>query len=178
MNKRLEQLLKKQEELKAQIQKIKATEATQKRKEDTRQKILLGALVLEMMERGELDKNVIYKRLDGFLSRSGDRTLFNLPEKEIKDEPTSSSDPKPTSNSESVGLPQSFEVFLDSLGSDRIKVLKLTRDLTNLGLKEAKDLVESAPTLLMKVKSLDEAQGMKKQLEEFGATVTVRKTFD
>ncbi|PSF30443.1 50S ribosomal protein L7/L12 [Aphanothece hegewaldii CCALA 016] len=170
MNKRLEQLLKKQEELKAQIQKIKAAEASEERKKDTRRKILLGALVLEMMERGELDKNVIDKRLDGFLSRSGDRTLFNLPGEVTESEPITPS--------ESVAQPPSFEVILDSFGSDKIKVLGRTCNLTNLELKEAKDLVESAPTLLMKVKSLDEAQDMKKQLEEVGATVTVRKSSD
>jgi large subunit ribosomal protein L7/L12 len=79
MNKRLEQLLKRREELNAQIQKIKAQEASQKRKSDTRRKILLGALVMEMMDSGELDKNKIMKRLDGFLTRDIDRSLFDLP---------------------------------------------------------------------------------------------------
>lgn len=79
MNKRLEQLLKRREELNAQIQKIKAQKASQKRKSDTRRKILLGALMMEMMEQGELDKNKIMKRLDGFLTREIDRSLFNLP---------------------------------------------------------------------------------------------------
>ena len=79
MSKRLEQLLKKKEELNAQIQKIKAKEAAQKRKEDTRRKILLGALMMEMMDRGELDKDKIRYRLDGFLTREIDRKLFDLP---------------------------------------------------------------------------------------------------
>lgn len=79
MNKRLEQLLKKREQLNAQIQKVKTKEASQKRKEDTRRKILLGALMMEMMERGELDKNKIRKRLDSFLTRDIDRSLFDLP---------------------------------------------------------------------------------------------------
>jgi large subunit ribosomal protein L7/L12 len=79
MNKRLEQLLKRREELNAQIQKIKAQEASQKRKFDTRRKILLGALMMEMMDSGELDKNKIMKRLDGFLTRDIDRSLFDLP---------------------------------------------------------------------------------------------------
>ena len=83
MSKRLEQLLKKREELSAQIQKIRAREATQKRKEDTRRKILLGALVMEMIERGELEQGKIWKRLDGFLTREIDRKLFDLP---VKDE--------------------------------------------------------------------------------------------
>jgi large subunit ribosomal protein L7/L12 len=76
MNKRLENLLKKREQLNAQIQKIKSKEAVQKRKEDTRRKILLGALLMEMMEKGELDKNKIKKRLDSFLTRDIDRKLF------------------------------------------------------------------------------------------------------
>ncbi len=79
MSKRLEQLLKKREELSAQIQKIRAREATQKRKEDTRRKILLGALVMEMMSKGELDRDKLMKRLDGFLTREIDRKLFELP---------------------------------------------------------------------------------------------------
>ncbi len=79
MSKRLEQLLKKREELSAQIQKIRAREATQKRKEDTRRKILLGALVMEMMSKGELNGDKLMKRLDGFLTREIDRKLFELP---------------------------------------------------------------------------------------------------
>lgn len=79
MTKRLDELLKKREQLKAQIQQVRAKEAAQKRKEDTRKKILLGALMMEMMERGELDKGKMRKRLDGFLTREGDRRLFDLP---------------------------------------------------------------------------------------------------
>jgi len=79
VTKRLDELLKKREQLKAQIQQVRAKEAAQKRKEDTRKKILLGALMMEMMERGELDKGKMRKRLDGFLTREGDRRLFDLP---------------------------------------------------------------------------------------------------
>ena len=79
MNKRLEQLLKKREQLNAQIQKLKTREASVKRKEDTRRKILLGALMMELMEKGELDKDKILARLDGFLTREIDRKLFDLP---------------------------------------------------------------------------------------------------
>lgn len=170
MNQRLERLLKKQEELKAQIQQLKAKENSVKRKEDTRRKILLGALMEEMIEAGELDKDVFTKRLDGFLTREGDRKLFNLPEKKTKSEPTMSLD--------RVASPPSFEVILSSLGTDRISLLKVIRNLTNLELKEAKDLVESAPTLLMKVNDLEVAQGIKRQLEGVGATVTVRKSLN
>ncbi len=78
MNKRLGELLKKREQLNAQIQKIRAREASKKRKEDTRRKILLGALVMEMMQKGELDRKVILKRLEGFLTRDIDRRLFDF----------------------------------------------------------------------------------------------------
>ena len=78
MNKRLENLLKKREQLNAQIQKIRTKEANQKRKEDTRRKILLGALLMEMMEKGELEPNKIRKRLSSFLTRDIDRKLFDL----------------------------------------------------------------------------------------------------
>jgi large subunit ribosomal protein L7/L12 len=78
MNKRLEQLLQKREQLNAQIEQIRARETAQKRKEDTRRKILLGALMIEMMDKGELDRSKIMKRLSGFLTRDIDRNLFDL----------------------------------------------------------------------------------------------------
>jgi large subunit ribosomal protein L7/L12 len=85
MSKRLEQLMKKKEELNALIQKLRAEEANQKRKQDTRRKILLGSLVMEMMERGDLDRGVMMRALDGFLVRSADRMLFDLPVEDKKD---------------------------------------------------------------------------------------------
>ena len=78
MSKRLEQLLKKREELSAQIQKLKTREATQNRKEDTRRKILLTVLVMEMMFKEQLDRDKLMKRLDGFLTLDIDRELFKL----------------------------------------------------------------------------------------------------
>ncbi len=82
MSKKLEKLLEKREQLNAEIQKARARETAQKRKEDTRRKILLGALVIEMMDKGELDDGVIMKRLEGFLTRDIDRKLFDLTLKE------------------------------------------------------------------------------------------------
>ena len=84
MSKRLEELLKKREQLNAQIQKARAREYAQKRKEDTRRKILLGALMMQMMEKGELDRDKILKKLSGFLTREIDRKLFDLPREESK----------------------------------------------------------------------------------------------
>ena len=78
MSSRLEQLLKKQEELKAQIRKEKNKLDQAERKKDTRRKILLGALMMDMMKKGELDEKKILKRLDSFLSRNTDRQLFDL----------------------------------------------------------------------------------------------------
>jgi large subunit ribosomal protein L7/L12 len=65
VNKRLEQLLKKREILNAQIQKVKSKEASLKRKSDTRRKILLGALMMEMMERGESFKGMFLRFIQG-----------------------------------------------------------------------------------------------------------------
>ncbi len=78
MPSRLEQLLKKQEELKAQIRKEKNKLSQAERKQDTRRKILLGALMIDMMKKGELDEKKILKRLDSFLSRNTDRQLFDF----------------------------------------------------------------------------------------------------
>ncbi|MDJ0649739.1 MAG: hypothetical protein QNJ60_13675 [Xenococcaceae cyanobacterium MO_188.B19] len=78
MSSKLEQLLKKQEELKAQIRKEKNKLDQAERKKDTRRKILLGALMMDLMNKGELDEKKIMKRLDDFLSRDTDRQLFDL----------------------------------------------------------------------------------------------------
>ncbi len=79
MSKKLDDLLKKREQLNAQIQKERNKHSKQKRKEDTRRKILLGSLMMDMMKKGELDEKKIMKRLDGFLSRDTDRKLFDFP---------------------------------------------------------------------------------------------------
>ena len=79
MGKKLDQLLKKREQLNAQIQKERNKQSQQQRKEDTRRKILLGALMMDLMKKGELDEKKILKRLDGFLTKDIDRKLFDLP---------------------------------------------------------------------------------------------------
>ena len=79
MGKKLDELLKKREQLNAQIQKERNKHTQQQRKEDTRRKILLGALMMSMMKKGELDEKKIMKRLDGFLTSDIDRKLFDLP---------------------------------------------------------------------------------------------------
>ncbi|AHJ99210.1 50S ribosomal protein L7/L12 [Hymenobacter swuensis] len=67
-----------------------------------------------------------------------------------------------------------FDVILKSAGSAKLAVVKLVKDLTGLGLKEAKELVDGAPKALKEGVSKDEAEGLKKQLEEAGAEVEVK----
>ena len=65
----------------------------------------------------------------------------------------------------------SFDVILDSIGEKKINVIKAVRAITGLGLKEAKELVESAPKAVKEGVAKDEADDVKKQLEEAGASV-------
>jgi large subunit ribosomal protein L7/L12 len=67
-----------------------------------------------------------------------------------------------------------FTVSLDSFGADKIKVIKVVREITGLGLKEAKDLVEGAPKAVKENVGKDEAEKYKKQLEEVGAKVSLK----
>jgi len=67
-----------------------------------------------------------------------------------------------------------FDVILSSVGSEKIKVIKVVRTITSLGLKEAKELVEGAPKPVKEGASKEEAAEIKKQLEEVGATVELK----
>ncbi|MBK5963465.1 50S ribosomal protein L7/L12 [Thiocystis minor] len=67
-----------------------------------------------------------------------------------------------------------FDVILSSFGANKVAVIKVVRALTGLGLKEAKDAVEGAPTTLKEAVSKAEAEDAKKQLEEAGATVDIK----
>lgn len=67
-----------------------------------------------------------------------------------------------------------FDVELTSAGAQKIKVIKVVRGITGLGLKEAKALVEEAPKVVKEGVSKDEAEEIKGQLEEVGAQVTVK----
>jgi large subunit ribosomal protein L7/L12 len=67
-----------------------------------------------------------------------------------------------------------FDVVLASVGSEKIKVIKVVRAITSLGLKEAKELVESAPKAVKEGVSKEESEQVKKQLEEVGATVELK----
>ena len=67
-----------------------------------------------------------------------------------------------------------FDVILASFGANKVGVIKAVRALTGLGLKEAKDAVEGAPTTLKEAVSKAEAEAAKKELEEAGATVEIK----
>ena len=67
-----------------------------------------------------------------------------------------------------------FDVVLKSFGAKKLDVIKAVREITGLGLKDAKDLVEAAPKMVKEGVSKDEAESFKKALEEAGATVTIK----
>jgi large subunit ribosomal protein L7/L12 len=68
----------------------------------------------------------------------------------------------------------SFDVILKAAGAQKLAVVKLVKELTSLGLKEAKELVDAAPKPLKEGVTKDEAEALKKQLEEAGAEVEVK----
>ena len=67
-----------------------------------------------------------------------------------------------------------FDVVLTSAGDKKVAVIKVVREVTGLGLKEAKDLVEGAPQTVKEAASKDEAEELKKKLEEAGASVELK----
>jgi large subunit ribosomal protein L7/L12 len=67
-----------------------------------------------------------------------------------------------------------FDVVLKSVGENKVNVIKAVRTVTNLGLKEAKDLVEGAPSVVKEAVPKDKADEIKKALEESGATVEIK----
>ena len=67
-----------------------------------------------------------------------------------------------------------FDVVLASFGANKVGVIKVIREITGLGLKEAKDLVEGAPSNVKEAISKADAESIKKKLEEAGATVTIK----
>jgi len=67
-----------------------------------------------------------------------------------------------------------FDIELTGVGEKKINVIKVVRTITSLGLKEAKELADNAPSVVKETVSKDEAEEIKKQLEEAGATVTLK----
>ena len=75
---------------------------------------------------------------------------------------------------EAAEAKDSFDVVLAAVGESKINVIKEVRGITSLGLKEAKDLVEAAPKAIKEGATKDEAEEIKKKLEEAGATVELK----
>ena len=75
---------------------------------------------------------------------------------------------------EEVEEKDSFDVELTSVGDAKVKVIKVVREATGLGLKEAKELVDGAPKMVKEGASKAEAEELKKKFEEVGATVTLK----
>ena len=73
-----------------------------------------------------------------------------------------------------AGPAEAFDVELTSFGAQKIKVIKVVREITGLGLKEAKEAVEGAPKVIKEAVAKDEAEAIKAKLEEVGATVTIK----
>ncbi|MBQ0042902.1 MAG: 50S ribosomal protein L7/L12 [Lachnospiraceae bacterium] len=67
-----------------------------------------------------------------------------------------------------------FNVELTEVGAEKVKVIKVVREVTGLGLKEAKDLVDGAPKMIKEGASKEEAEDIKKKVEEAGAKVTLK----
>ncbi|MGR9046179.1 MAG: 50S ribosomal protein L7/L12 [Gammaproteobacteria bacterium] len=80
----------------------------------------------------------------------------------------------PAAAAEAVEEQTEFDVILTGAGSNKVAAIKAVRSITGLGLKEAKDAVEGAPTTLKEGVSKDDAEAIKKQLEEAGASVEVK----
>jgi large subunit ribosomal protein L7/L12 len=82
--------------------------------------------------------------------------------------------PAGDAGAEAVAEKDEFDVVLASFGEKKVSVIKAVRAITGLGLKEAKDMVESAPATIKEAASKTEAEDLKKQLEEAGATVELK----
>ena len=80
----------------------------------------------------------------------------------------------PAAGAAAVAEKSSFDVVLKSAGASKLAIVKLVKELTGLGLKEAKELVDGAPSTVKEGLSKADAEGLKKQLEEAGAEVELK----
>lgn len=80
----------------------------------------------------------------------------------------------PAAESAAAEEQSEFDVILKAAGASKLAVVKLVKDLTGKGLKDAKDLVDNAPQAIKEAVSKDEAEALKKQLEEAGAEVELK----
>ena len=82
--------------------------------------------------------------------------------------------PMPGAAAEAPAVQSEFDVVLDGYGEKKIGVIKVVRQITGLGLKEAKDLVEAIPAKIKEKVSKEDAEKLKKELEEAGATISIK----
>ncbi len=80
----------------------------------------------------------------------------------------------PGNNNQKQPQKTEFDVELTSYGAQKIKVIKVVREITGLGLKEAKEFVEGVPKILKEAVSMEEAEQVKAKLEEQGAVITIK----
>jgi large subunit ribosomal protein L7/L12 len=80
----------------------------------------------------------------------------------------------PAAGGEAAAEKDEFDVVMTSFGDNKVSVIKAVRGITGLGLKEAKDMVEGTPSTIKEGASKDEAEDVKKQLEEAGASVELK----
>jgi large subunit ribosomal protein L7/L12 len=79
-----------------------------------------------------------------------------------------------STQTEKIEEKSEFDIYIKSIGKNKVSVIRAVRSLTNLGLKEAKDLVESAPTILKEKINKEEVELLKKTLETAGAEVEIK----
>ena len=80
----------------------------------------------------------------------------------------------PAGSEDSVEEKTEFDIELTGIGEKKINVIKVIRTITSLGLKEAKEIVDGAPTIVKEAATKEAAEDIRKQLEEAGATVTLK----
>ena len=132
----------------------------------------------------EATKTKISADMEKFISYIENMTVLELSEliKALEDRlgvtaaaPVAAMGPMPAAAAqEEVEEKTEFDVILTSFGSSKVPVIKIVRTLTGLGLKDAKDLVEAAPKAIKEAIAKDEAEKIKKDLEEAGASVELK----
>ena len=129
-------------------------------------------------------KTKISTEMEKFISYIEKMTVLELSEliKALEDRlgvtaaaPVAAMGPMPAAAAEEAAEEKTeFDVVLTSFGSSKVPVIKIVRTVTGLGLKDAKDLVEAAPKTVKEAASKDEAEKIKKELEEAGASVELK----
>ena len=132
----------------------------------------------------EATKTTISPEMEKFISYIEKMTVLELSEliKALEDRlgvtaaaPVAAMGPMPAAAAEEAAEEKTeFDVVLTSFGSSKVPVIKIVRTITGLGLKDAKDLVEAAPKTVKEAASKDEAEKIKKELEEAGASVELK----